>query len=74
MTNQQLATLLYSLHANFEAALREAEALLPPQTKKTIKTFLGAEYIVIPALPGIQNAINELQSHADLLLTKGETP
>ena len=70
MTNQQLAILLLDLHAKFESALAEAEAQLPPEAKKTIKTFLGKEYTVIPALSSIQNAVNELQSRADLLLTK----
>lgn len=74
MTNQQLAILYMELHCKLEAALIEAEEALPPEAKKTFKTFLGKEKTFTPALSGIQTAVNELKQHADLLLNEGAKP
>ena len=74
MTNQQLAVLLLELHGKFTLALDDAVAQVPPEARKTVRTFFGTPHTFIPALTGIKQAVDELKEHADLLSNQGVQP
>ena len=73
MTNQQLAVLFLNLHHKFSIALEEAERELPDSARVMIKPLFGKGYRTIPALYGIQAAVDDLKKQADLLTTTTTT-
>ena len=71
MTNEQLAIMLSELHQKLDGALTEVKENLPPEFRKTTKTFIGTTYTSIPILSKMQSAVDDLNEQVKLLLTQG---